>query len=386
MVTILLLLCAAGLFLVSRHPEFLKRSSSVSEQEAFSDAGSVPAPQADSEEAESLESGLSEEQSTEPASSLQSSPTSFSEASYSEDLMRRNSVIWAIQNYFYNEDGTPQTINTKRITDILTAKQYTIPVKDVGDPSALITVRTLLKLTYLLAEAPDYPEDQVSDATLKNWSRAVRIETGEAQLDTEASVQEIIRCMYYIDHGKHELNELEQRYPFFYQGAGFYDGASWRHFDWQHAKFSINGHEMWEAGCGFVATAMALSYLSGKIIGPVDFMENGEYTGDGAAHTVGVNSAAQYGITAHRTSDWSEVESALRDGLPVMVLETGPSMWAKTGHYILVSGLTPEGKVTVYNPGGDVHFQYNAEDYGTYTPEQIYATANPDLPYTIFGR
>lgn len=375
LVIILLLVCLGGLFMVSKHPGFLKgrgRSVSTNREDTVSEA--------DSQSSESMAAQSVSSQSQ------QISPTSFSEASYSEDLMGRNSVIWAIQNYFYNEDGTPQTLNTQRITDILAAKQYTVPVKDVGDPADLMPERTLLKITYLLAEAPDLTEDQVSDETLRNWSRAVRIETKTPDLDAQPSDEVIIRCMYYIDSGKHELNQLEQRYPFFYQGAGFYDGASWRHFDWQHAKFSINGHEMWEAGCGFVATAMALSYLSGRIIGPVDFMENGEYTGDGAAHTVGVNSAAQYGITAHRTSDWSEVESALKDGLPVMVLETGPSMWAKTGHYILVSGLTPEGKVTVYNPGGDVHFQYNAEDYGLYTPEQIYSTANPDLPYTIFGR
>lgn len=374
-VAIVLLVCLAGIFIVSRHPEFLNRKNRTVSSNEIQEAASVKSTVTDAaSSAESVAQGTA------------SSPIEFSQAPYSEDLMKRNSVTWAIQNYFYNEDGTAQPLNTKRITDILTAKKYKIPVKNVGNEADLMPVRTLLKITYLLSEAPDASEDSVSDTTLKNWSQAVRIETSAPKLNAKPSAEEIIRCMYYIDGGKHELNQLEQRYPFFYQGAGFYDGASWRHFDWQHAKFSINGHEMWEAGCGFVATAMALSYLSGKIIGPVDFMENGEYTGDGAAHTVGVNSAAQYGIKAHRTSDWSEVEQALRDGLPVMVLETGPSMWAKTGHYILVSGLTPDGKVTVYNPGGDVHFQYNAEDYGLYTPEQIYSTAYADMPYTIFGK
>lgn len=381
-VVIVLAICVCSLFAVSRHPEFLRQEKKNSPN-AVEEAGAESVVS----EAESVETASNETMSAESdADAGAVSPTDFAEVSYSDSLMGRNSVIWAIQNYFYNEDGTPQELNTKRITDILAAKKYTIPVKDVGDPSQMMSARTLLKLTYLISENPNLSEHEVSDATLTNWSKAVRIENADPKLDEQASAQEVIRCLYYIDGGKHELTELEQRYPFFYQGAGFYDGASWRHFDWQHAKFSINGHEMWEAGCGFVATAMALSYLSGKIIGPVDFMENGEYTGDGAAHTVGVNSAAQYGIKAHRTADWKEVESALRDGLPVMVLETGPSMWAKTGHYILVSGLTPEGKVTVYNPGGDVHFQYAAEDYGLYSPEQIYSTANPELPYTIFGR
>lgn len=380
-VAMILVLCMAGLFLVSRNPEMLRsnnqnKTQNVKETAAqFSEVETVSG-QTDEDSANAQAEGA--------AGAL--SPTDFPEAPYSQDLMNRNSVVWAIQNYFYNEDGTPQNLNTKRITGILAAKNRTVPVSDTGDPSGMMSVRILLKMTYMLTESSELSEEEISDATLRNWSKSVRIEPGDPGLDAKASPEEVIRCLYYIDNGKHELTELEQRYPFFYQGAGFFDGKSWRHFNWQHAKFSINGHEMWEAGCGFVATAMALSYLSGKIIGPVDFMENGEYTGDGAAHTVGVNSAAQYGIAAHRTGDWNEAESALRDGLPVMVLETGPSMWAKSGHYILVSGLTPEGKVTVYNPGGDVHFQYNAEDYGLYTPEQIYSTANPELPYTIFGR
>lgn len=335
------------------------------------------------------ESAVSSSAASAPAQSAPeayASPVSFAAAVYSDDLMRRNAVTWAIQNDYYNEDGTPQSITSQKITDTLAAKNAAVPVKDTGDPAGLMPARTLLKITYILTDGQEFSEEEVSDETLESWSQAVRIADSEPDPDAGPSAEMIIRAMYYIDGGEHELNELEQRYPFFYQGAGFYDGINWRHLEWQHAKFSINGHEMWEAGCGFAATAMALSYLSGRIIAPVDFMENGEYTGNGAAHTVGVNSAAQYGITAHRTSDWSEVESALRDGFPVMVLETGPSMWAKTGHYILLSGLTPEGSVTVYNPGGDFHTQYSAEDYGTYTPEEIYATANPELPYTIFGR
>lgn len=312
-------------------------------------------------------------------------PVNFQQANYSDLLMERNAKTWGIQNWFYNEDGSAQALNTKRITDILAAKGIRNPIGDLGEADKLPTVRQLLKMTYMIKEDTSVAEDQIGDETLTNWSQAARLEKSAPKLDQEASADGIVRCLYYIDHGKAELSNLEERLPFFYQGGGFWDGSTWRHFDWQHAKFKINGHELWEAGCGFVATAMAISYLSEKIVAPTDFMENGEYTGDGAAHTVGVNSAKQYGIAAHQTGSWDEVESALRKGLPVMVLESGPSMWAKTGHYIVLSGLTPEGKVTVYNPGGNPHMQYHAEDYGTYTPDQITTSVKQDAAYTIFG-
>lgn len=81
-------------------------------------------------------------------------PVDFQQANYSDTLMERNAKTWGIQNWFYNEDGSAQALNTKRITDILTAKGITNPISDSGDAERLPTVRQLLKMTYMIKEDP----------------------------------------------------------------------------------------------------------------------------------------------------------------------------------------------------------------------------------------
>ncbi|GEM_PF-4780058 len=316
---------------------------------------------------------------------LPASPTDFPAAAYSPDLIRRNSISWGIQNGLIAEDMKDSSVTRQWVKDWCAGQGFSFPDLETGDPGEILPTRTLLKLTYSRVQDPSFPLEAISDQTLTAWAQAVRLTDTAPDLSAPASAKLAARCLYYLEDGKYELENGLMRLMQFYQGLGFWDGRTWRHKEWPVTTFAINGHVMNDAGCGFFATAMALSYLSERFISPIEFKENGEYTGNGAAHTIGVNTAAQYGIPAHRTADWKEAKEALRDGLPVMVLE-GPGMWAKTGHFILLAGILPDGTLAVYNPGGDPHTQYNPQDYGFYTEDQINGTANPELTYTIFGK
>ena len=96
---------------------------------------------------------------------------------------------------------------------------------------------------------------------------------------------------------------------------------------------------------------MALSYLKGQIISPVEFMENGMYVpGSGADQNIGIATAATYGLTAHRVSQMSDVIKALNEGHPVMA-HVGPSVFTRGGHYILLVGVMPDGTIAVNDPG-----------------------------------
>ena len=76
------------------------------------------------------------------------------------------------------------------------------------------------------------------------------------------------------------------RVPYINQGNGLYENGNWTHTDWPEAKFKLNGHTIHQAGCGTCSTAMGLSYVLGRLISPLEFMDNGQYTGNGSADTV----------------------------------------------------------------------------------------------------
>ena len=172
--------------------------------------------------------------------------------------------------------------------------------------------------------------------------------------------------------------------PYFNQGAGFYENGEWTYTEWPNVWFNVNGHTMHQAGCGFFSTAMALSYVKQELIAPVDFKENGEYIADnGSAVTVGVHSAAMYGIPAYLTGDWKTVLSALINGHPVME-HVGPSVFTSGGHYILLIGVLPDGRIAVNDPGHkDNTYTYCG---AVFSQDIIQAAAKGgNLAYTVFG-
>ena len=97
---------------------------------------------------------------------------------------------------------------------------------------------------------------------------------------------------------------------------------------------------------------MALSYLTGQLIAPVDFMYNGTFVDSyGADHALGIAAAKSYDIPVKGTRNWSEAYAALLAGHPVMVIE-GYGYWTKgNGHYILLIGVLSDGMIAVNDPG-----------------------------------
>lgn len=140
--------------------------------------------------------------------------------------------------------------------------------------------------------------------------------------------------------------------PYINQGSsgGLYDFKTkkYTHNEWVHYRFKCNGHTITQAGCGQCATAMAVSYCTGKMIAPSSFAK--WYTGNGTSSDVGVGGAAKYGVSASQTTDFNKVVSALKRGCPVMSLQ-GRGKFTRGGHYILLVGCKG-GKIAVNDSGG----------------------------------
>ena len=172
--------------------------------------------------------------------------------------------------------------------------------------------------------------------------------------------------------------------PYYNQGLGYFVNGTWLFTEWPGVTFDVNGHTMHEAGCGFFATAMALSYVMQRIVSPVEFKENGQYIADqGAAFTVGTVTAADYGVDAYITGDINEVLMALRNGQPVME-HVGAPPFTNYGHYILLVGVLPDGTIAVNDPG---HKDNTYWYCGVSWPVDVITSCakEPATAFTVFG-
>ncbi len=171
--------------------------------------------------------------------------------------------------------------------------------------------------------------------------------------------------------------------PYFNQGLGYWNGLEWTHTEWPDKTFTLNGHTMHEAGCGFFAAAMAISYFRQEIVPPTDFMENGQYIGDGSAVTVSLESAGMYEVPAVITGSWDEAYAALQAGHIVME-NVGPGVFARYGHYIMLTGILDNGQIVINDPGNEYHtYWYTWE---TFDAETCRDNRHDDsTAFTIFG-
>jgi hypothetical protein len=115
-------------------------------------------------------------------------------------------------------------------------------------------------------------------------------------------------------------------------------------------------------GCGPSSFAMVVSYLKGETITPADVVAwcgNQYYvSGQGTSWNFFSNAASHYGIgSVTSTNSTSEVLQALKEGKPV-ISSQGPGLFTRGGHYIVLRGVTENGKVLVNDPNDNDTKQY----------------------------
>ena len=102
-------------------------------------------------------------------------------------------------------------------------------------------------------------------------------------------------------------------------------------------------------GCGITLMSMLASYMKDESLTPPYMCSLfGKYCGDkGTAHTLFLEAPAALDFYAiKKISSWSEAKAALQEGKMVISLQHG-GYWTKTGHYILITSITEDGRITV---------------------------------------
>ena len=155
-----------------------------------------------------------------------------------------------------------------------------------------------------------------------------------------------------------------------YEGIEFSDGATpvvyYAQFDelWKDTPYGLQG-TIGSSGCGPTSLSIAVSSLSEQTVDPVQMAQwayaNGyKCEGNGSYHSLIPDGAKHFGLTVDyaTSSDGQKIVDALASGkLVVAIMSAGH--FTKGGHFMVLRGVTSEGKILVADPAS--HTRSNTE-------------------------
>lgn len=143
------------------------------------------------------------------------------------------------------------------------------------------------------------------------------------------------------------------------------------------------------SGCGVTCVAMVTTYYKGQEYSPAAIGRlYGQYyvTGVGSSWGLFPGSAADLGIPYEKqTSSWADVVAALQDGKPVICSQS-TGIFTSEGHFILLTGITEDGRILVNDPNGANYNKNQVLKDGFangFSQEQIQTAARS---YWIYGK
>jgi hypothetical protein len=125
------------------------------------------------------------------------------------------------------------------------------------------------------------------------------------------------------------------------------------------------GKSIAAAGCGPTSLAMVLTYYTGKKITPVDTAQyamnhNYRIKNNGTSDKLFGAMCQEYGVKGeYQSATADNIVTALKQGKKI-IAHMGPGTFTKGGHYIVLKGITSDGKVQVADPN---HPNYNNKTF-----------------------
>lgn len=190
----------------------------------------------------------------------------------------------------------------------------------------------------------------------------------------------------YSIYGDKEYVEHVLRYYIITSTGGTYpaNGMQIPHYlQTDYSNIPYGGGSIASSGCGPTSFAMIGSYLTGTNITPVDAVSwcgNSYYMpGVGTYWSYFQAAASHFGCGAvTQTSDPNAVLSALAQGHPVISSQSA-GIFTSGGHFIVLRGITANGKVLVNDPNDSPSKNYINREFDMMS--EIHITANA---YWIF--
>ena len=183
------------------------------------------------------------------------------------------------------------------------------------------------------------------------------IETLDLSDEQKARAMVMYRYLYNQDQGGvygNDINGVDLGDIVYSDGlvdVVYFSQRDSRWFDTSYGQTGTIGR----SGCGPTALAIAISSLGGSAVFPTEVADwaagNGYYVeGGGSLHALIPNGAGNWNVPAIGAGyDWQAVVDALSDGKLVIAI-MGSGHFTSNGHYIVLRGLTDDGKIMVADP------------------------------------
>lgn len=124
------------------------------------------------------------------------------------------------------------------------------------------------------------------------------------------------------------------------------------------ASLAYGSSNIKNSGCGPTALAIVISTLKGEVVTPQMTaryaIENGEYVaGKGTSHSFPANAARSWGLSVERVrrERMDYIVSELKQGKMAVVICAENTISGSSGHYIVLTGVTSDGYLTISDPG-----------------------------------
>lgn len=127
-----------------------------------------------------------------------------------------------------------------------------------------------------------------------------------------------------------------------------------QYFQTYYPKLMYGNTSVRRGGCGITCVSMVLTYLLDEEVGIEELVQ--KYyrykVQEGSSYNLFYDSAEDYGVTVTTKPvyDWKTVKKALENGQVVIANPRSQSIFTEGGHFIVLAGLTEEGKIVVRDP------------------------------------
>ena len=132
-------------------------------------------------------------------------------------------------------------------------------------------------------------------------------------------------------------------------------------FDYKQTVCTIDGQRksVSTSGCGAASMSMVICYLTGNTTSQNPYTlfkwayNEGYYSGDGLGHSAVSAMGRLYGVSGTWIGkDGEAIITALKSGHPI-IAHMGKGIFTRNGHYIVLRGVTDDGKILVNDPNSE---------------------------------
>ena len=165
--------------------------------------------------------------------------------------------------------------------------------------------------------------------------------------------REIDTLLTNVKSKKIDISSVEVKTPESYKLNDFV-----HYFQYNYKQSYGYGSTIASAGCGPTSMAMVLTYLTGTTVDPVEtanwsLNNGGRCPGNGTYWSFFPKISKAYGIECEQMGvSQSNIVSNLQAGKPI-IMSMRPGHFTNGGHFIVLRGLTSDGKVIVADPNSE---------------------------------